>query len=146
MRHIFNHFILRTCSQAINISSHSYNQISQIKSTKRTIAQVRRVATSYVPTSTTYGRCELDSHADTIVAGANCIILQYTGQECSVHPYSDSYAPKHNVPIVNVATAFQCQETGQTYILILNECLWMGDTLKHSLINPNQLRHFGTKV
>ena len=91
MRHIFNHFILRTCSQAINISSH-YNQISQIKSTKRTIAQVRRVATSHVPTSTTYGRCELDSHADTIVAGANCIILQYTGQECSVHPYSDSYA------------------------------------------------------
>jgi hypothetical protein len=36
--------------------------------------------------------------------------------------------------------------TGQTYILVLNEALWMGKSLDHSLINPNQLRHFGTKV
>ena len=63
-----------------------------------------------------------------------------------MQPYSETYSPTHNVPIVHAATAFQCQHTGQTYILIMNECLWMGKTMQHSLINPNQLRHFGTKI
>ena len=34
----------------------------------------------------------------------------------------------------------------EEYILIFNESLWMGDSLTHSLINPNQLRAFGTDV
>ena len=36
-------------------------------------------------------RVELDSHADTTVLGRNCVILQYTGRECEVSPYSDTY-------------------------------------------------------
>ena len=52
-----------------------------------------------------YGQCELDSHADTIVAGKNCIVLSYTGKECSVVPYQDGYESTDNVPIANVATA-----------------------------------------
>lgn len=51
-----------------------------------------------------------------------------------------------NVPIVHAATAWQSPITGQTYILVLNEALWMGDSLEHTLVNPNQLRHFGTTV
>jgi hypothetical protein len=50
------------------------------------------------------------------------------------------------VPIVHAATAWQSAHSGQTYILVLHESLWMGDTMQHTLINPNQLRHFGTKV
>ena len=50
------------------------------------------------------------------------------------------------MPIVHAATAWQSIETGQTYILVLNESIWMGDTMSHTLINPNQLQHFGTKV
>ena len=34
----------------------------------------------------------------------------------------------------------------QAYILVFNESLWMGDSLTHSLINPNQLHAFGTEV
>ena len=52
-----------------------------------------------------YGQCELDSHADTIVAGKKCIVLSYTGKECSVVPYQDGYESTDNVPIANVATA-----------------------------------------
>jgi hypothetical protein len=37
-------------------------------------------------------------------------------------------------------------DTGQTYILVLNECLYYGNKLKHSLINPNQLCFGGTAV
>ena len=35
------------------------------------------------------GRCELDSHADTFVAGRNCILMHYTERVCDVMPYSD---------------------------------------------------------
>ena len=30
------------------------------------------------------GRIELDSHADTIVAGSNCVVLSQSGKECDV--------------------------------------------------------------
>ena len=94
----------------------------------------------------TFGCCELDSHADTNVAGSNCVILHYTGKECDVSPYRDDYESISNIPIVHAATAWQSPNTGQTYILVINESLWMGDKMQHLLFNPNQLRHFGTKV
>ena len=45
-----------------------------------------------------------------------------------------------------MSPSFMPQRHGQTYILIFHESLWMGDSLDHTLFNPNQLRHFGTKV
>ena len=92
------------------------------------------------------GKIELDSHADTIVAGANCCILSYTGRVCDVAPYREDYEAVSDVPIVKAATAWQSPLTGQVYILILNEALWMGDSLEHTLLNPNQIRHYGHKV
>ena len=93
-----------------------------------------------------YGRMELDSHADTIVLGSNAVIMHYTTRECDVSPYADSYEPIRNVPIVSGATAVTDASTGLTSILIFNEALWMGDTLDHSLLNPNQLRSHGIVV
>jgi Reverse transcriptase (RNA-dependent DNA polymerase) len=93
-----------------------------------------------------YGRMELDSHADTIVLGRNAIVLQYTSRECDVSPYSDSYEPIRNVPIVKGATAITSAITGETLILVFNEAIWMGDHLDHSLLNPNQMRHNGIVV
>ena len=90
-----------------------------------------------------HGKCELDSHSDTIVAGANCTVLHFTGKECNVSPFRDDYEPISKVKICTAATAWQSSHTGQTYILVFNEALWMGDSMIHSLINPNQLRHFG---
>ena len=72
--------------------------------------------------------------------------MHYSNRECDVSPYRDDYAPIKNVPIVQAATAYQSVYTGQIYILIFNEALWMGDQLDHTLINPNQLRHHGIKV
>lgn len=89
---------------------------------------------------------ELDCHADTIVLGSNASIMSYTARECVVSPYADSYEPIRNVPIVSGATAVTSQSTGQTYILIFNEAIWMGEMLDHSLINPNQLRYHGIDV
>ena len=93
-----------------------------------------------------YCRSELDSDADTTVTGSNFCILQYTGKKYYVSPYRDDYEAIKGVLIVHAETAWQSPETGQTYILVLHEALWMGNTLDHTLFNTNQLRHYGTWV
>ena len=88
----------------------------------------------------------MDSHADTIVCGANCCIMHYTGKECDVTPYTDAYEAIKSVPIVQAATAYEDAETGETTILIFNKAIWMGTKLSHTLVNPNQLRAYGVTV
>ena len=93
-----------------------------------------------------HSRIELDSHADTIVASSNCVVLHYTGDECDVSPFQKDYDAIKNVKIATVSTAWQSHHTGQTYILVFNQALWMGELMDHTLINPNQLRYHGTIV
>ena len=109
---------------------------------RQTTRKLSRVRTNVI----VHNHMELDSHADTAVLGRNCTILNYTGRECDVSPYTDSYEAIKNVPIVTGATAWTSQTTGETYILVINDSLWMGDVLDNSLLNPNQLRHHGVKV
>ena len=116
-----------------------------VSSTRRpcNTSQSNRRANRALPTD---GRIELDSHADTVVLGSNAVVLHYTGNECKVSQYSDEYEAISNVPVVRGATLWMDQNDNQGYILVFNEALWMGDTLPHSLINPNQLRTYGTLV
>ena len=94
----------------------------------------------------THGRIELNSHAGTVVLGSNCVVLHHTGKVCEVSPYTDEYDAITDVPVVQGATLWTDQHTNEEYILIFNEALGMGDTLSHSLINPNQLHAFGMLV
>ena len=94
----------------------------------------------------TVARCEMDSHADTCVAGPNFLVLSFTGEQCDVTPYTNDYQPITNVPVVNAATAYTDKPTGETYILHFNQILWYGKRMKMSLINPNQLRYYGNTV
>ena len=48
-----------------------------------------------------------------------------------------------NVPIVTGGTAWTDDTDNTTYILLFHEALYYGTKLSHSLINPNQIRHFG---
>ena len=93
-----------------------------------------------------FGRCDLDSHTDTIVAGSNFVILRYTGKECNINPYRDDYESVSNIPILHAAMVWQSTHTGQTYILVFNDSLWMGNHMNHILMNPNRLRYCGIKV
>ena len=74
------------------------------------------------------------------------MVLHHTGKVCEVSSYTDEYDAITDVPVVRGATLWTDQHTNEEYILIFNEALWMGDTLAHSLINPNQLRPFDTLV
>ena len=90
----------------------------------RTISHLNKTKEPY------FARCELDSHADTCALGANFTPLSYTGRVCDVSPYNaDAYSPERNIPIVSAEPAFTCQESGLTYILIINEGLWFGNKL-----------------
>ena len=92
------------------------------------------------------GRCELDSHADTCVAGANFVICVFDGMTCEVSPYTDSYEAMKDVPIVGAATAWTNADTGETHILYFNQILWYGRKMPMSLLNPNQMRYFGHSI
>jgi hypothetical protein len=94
----------------------------------------------------TIGRCEMDTHADNSVAGANFLIYEFDGTTCEVTPFTNQYQSMKNIPIVSAVMAWTDGETGETIILLFHQVLWYGDKLKHSLINPNQLRHRGIPV
>ncbi len=94
----------------------------------------------------TTGRLESDSHADTTVAGANMLCLAVTDQKCDVMPFNDSYSPIKSVPIVTAATAFDDPRSGETVILVVNQCLWFGTKMDHSLLCPNQVLSFGVQL
>ena len=88
----------------------------------------------------------MDTHADTCVLGHNFIVLNYTSQVTDVYGYSPELGAIKNIPIVTGATAVDNPTTGETIILVVNEALWYGNCLDHSLLNPNQLRHYGCVV
>ena len=110
---------------------------------RRVVSQARNVNAIQ---AITYAACEMDSHADTVVCGSNCIVLHYTNRVCDVTPFTDKFEAISSVPIATCATAYTCQQTGETYILVFHEALWMGDTMSHTLVNPNQMRYYGTVV
>ena len=86
----------------------------------------------------------MDKHANTTVAGKNCAILRYTDRSCNVAPFSDKYTPMKDISIVLAATEY-ISTNGRNYIIVFNEALYIKE-MEHTLINPNQCRHFGAEV
>jgi hypothetical protein len=72
----------------------------------------------------------------------NFIILHHTGRECDVSPHTEVYESVKVVPIVSGATAWTDEGTALTYILVINECLWMPDTVAKP---TSSSRHGGTR-
>ena len=122
--------------------------ISGIVSSVRKIAKTKTTKTEYQhrPQPTSYGRIELDTHADTTVLGSNCVVLSYTGKECEVSPYSSQYEAVRDIPVVTGATVWTNVMDGTAYLLIFHESLWMGNKLDHTLVSPNQFWAYGVNV
>ncbi len=92
------------------------------------------------------GTCELDLHADTCVAGSNCIVLEYTQQTVNVSGFAPEHGELTNIPIVTAATAFDDPKTSNTLILILGQAVYLGDQVTTTLLCPNQLHFNGIIV
>ena len=88
---------------------------------------------------------ELDNRADTICADANWILLSASGQCCDVYGFHENFKGIKDVPIARVATGIH-NEHVHVQNLIGNQSLYFGASLDHSLINTNQIRHFGILV
>ena len=56
------------------------------------------------------------------------------------------YSPICNVLILQDETSYISKYTGKPYILIFNQELWISESMDHSLVNTNQLQHYGTQV
>ena len=67
-------------------------------------------------------RCELDSHADTCLAGSNFIAYEHTGQTVSVYGFDDDAPPLQNIPIATCMTAHTLPD-GETVILVVHQVL-----------------------
>lgn len=89
---------------------------------------------------------EIDSHADTHCFGANFLPILFAGKVCDVGAFSDTFHTLKDIPICTACTAIDDPVTGITTILEFPQGVWMGDTMKHSLINPNQCRAYGIKI
>jgi len=94
-----------------------------------------------------HATCELDSHADTCVAGPNCVVVEYTGYTVNVSSFSSKlHGVVSDVPIVKAATAYDDPVTGDTYILIIGQAIYLGKDVENTLLCPNQLRYNGVIV
>ena len=87
----------------------------------------------------------MDSHGDTCCAGANLCMTSPTGDTCDVAPYDDTYELRKKLTIGTCAAVFTTPD-GIDFILIGHDMIYVGHILPHSLINPNQIRHFGASV
>ena len=113
----------------------------RISTTNNTINNDQSTTTPH-----TIARTEIDNHADTTCFGSNFTAIHFTGEQCDVSPFSNTYNAIKNVPIATAATAWDDPQTGETTILIFHQGLWFGDGLTNSLINPNQCRAHGIEL
>ena len=135
---------LVTTFHAFIFCEQSKRILSDITNSERNISQTQRVVSANKKGTPFHGRSDLDSCADTTVARKNCVILCYTDCRCDVAPLSDKYMPMKDVPILSAATGYM-SANGQNYILVFNKALYIKE-MQHTLINPNQCRHFGVEV
>ena len=84
-------------------------------------------------------------NADTCVLCPNFVMEGYSYRSAEVYPYDkDSYDPVI-VPIGTGVTAYDCPVLRRPLLLVINEGLYYGMKMMHSLWNPNQIRSFGHK-
>jgi hypothetical protein len=118
-------------------------------SSSRRILPLSRIACATkkrITPATSSNRCELDSHADTCVAGADTLLVAHDDRIVSVHAFSGEHAPINDVQIGTVATLWIHPVTGRSHILVTHEALYLGDRLPETLLNPNQIRANGLRV
>ena len=91
--HHFIQFILKSRKDSTNsrsISITSIKRVSKVSATKKTGNTIEG----------TISTNEMDSHADTCVAGKNWNVMSYSDVVCEVSPFTDEYESIKEVPIV----------------------------------------------
>ena len=74
-----------------------------------------------------------------IVLGRQALIINHTGQSEEINSFSSDVEGMSKVPIVDAMVAYNCPYTGNTYILLMQNVLYIA-TMKHNLKPPFILR------
>ena len=93
----------------------------------------------------TISATELDSHADSPVVGRYCTILEDTGRKARVSGFTSDLGKPLVVKVVNAAVAYDCEHTGETYILVLCNALYF-ENMEVNLVPPFMMRLAGVEV
>ncbi len=112
------------------------------------IATVRSVKIGRIIASTSLHHSEslmeLDTHADTTVLGRNCLIIQDFDRSVSVSGWNAAVGTTECRTISGVV-AYDHPYTGQTYMLIFHQAIYLG-TMDNHLICPMQCRVHGVTI
>ena len=115
--------------------------LAPVTTNRRTVQSTSHNTVESEPGTVAANEC--DTNADTCCLGSNFCVLQHTNRQADVYSYDTNLKPTLDIPIVSGATAYDDPISGNTFILVLNEALYYGPKLDHSLINPNQCRAYG---
>ena len=77
-----------------------------------------------------------DSHADMHCARANFSAIKYSGYQCDVDPFLDSYDTTSGVDVVTAAMTVQLSD-GNVLYLVSTAALSFGDKMETLLFNVN---------
>ena len=92
--------------------------------------------------------CKLgfDSYADTCCAGKHAWVESFVeGRTVSASGFSNTMEVLENLPLANVLYAYDTQE-GETFILRVNNAIYLGGNMTDSLLCPNQCRENGIMI
>ena len=90
-------------------------------------------------------RAELDSHANMICLGKHCSVVRRTGVTMKVNAFASEVGSLNNIPVVDAVIVYDCPFTGESYFLLMYNCLYIPSMECH-LIPPFILREAGLLV
>lgn len=86
----------------------------------------------------------MDSHADSPVVGSEALIIRTHDKKVKVNGFTKSLGTK-TVDVVDAALAYECEFTGNIYILIVRNALYFKE-MGHNLLAPFIMRLAGLEV
>ena len=87
-------------------------------------------------------RTELDSHANMVVVGRECVVFDTTGKTCTVNSFAKSTGKLEKVPVVDACVAYECHYTAKVYLLLMRNALQVSD-IQVNLLPPFIVREAG---
>jgi len=102
---------------------------------------------SQVPSIETeaHGNTGLDSHANMCCLGRQALAFNSSDLTCDVTPYDPAIDSRPGIPLCDMALAYDDPNTGDTYILVFFNSLYIKD-MEHNLVPPFIMREAGINV
>ena len=87
---------------------------------------------------------ELDLHANMVVMGKHCEILEDMGKVIDVTPFTPDYKPKTTI-IVDTVIKYVSEYNGKEYVLVFRNSFYF-PSMNHNLVPPFKMREKGIEV